>query len=78
MPLMKLVDLEEIFVKLNTLAQECATAAGAKNKKLSSEQRLYLAGKAEAYQDAISMSAGLVGMKLVESTEEEESEHDEP
>ena len=74
MPMMRLVDIEDILTQLNNRAQEAMVIISTQKKKLSPEQIANLAGKYEAYNDAIETIAKFVGLKVIEASSDEEEE----
>ena len=71
MPLMRLMDIEEILDLIGKKSRECMQLAT--NLKTSKAQKNFLIGRAEGYSDAIQIIAEHVGMeKLPTDLDDEE------
>lgn len=74
MPIMRLIDVEEILNTISIKSQECLQLAS--NPKTTKAQKNFLIGRAEGYSDAIMIVADQAGLKRVDSVEEDENDKD--
>lgn len=68
MPLMRLMDIEEILDQIGEKSQECMQLAS--NPKTSKAQKNFLIGRAEGYSDAIQIIAEHTGMEKLPSDDD--------
>ena len=70
MPLMRLMDIEEILDSIGAKSRECMQLAT--NLKTSKAQKNFLIGRAEGYSDAIQIIAEHVGMEKLPTDPDDE------
>lgn len=70
MPLMRLMDIEEILDSIGAKSRECMQLAT--NPKTSKAQKNFLIGRAEGYSDAIQIIAEHVGMEKLPTDPDDE------
>lgn len=70
MPLIRLVDIEEIINLINMKSRECMQLAT--NIKTSDAQKNFLIGRAEGYSDAIQIITEYVGIENLPKSSDDE------